>query len=70
MLYDFLFFINRLQEAGSISISVKSKGFISAFKNGFAPVMAKSSIVASTIPKSPINHGNKDDFKIKKQEAL
>jgi len=102
----------------SIPISMMSKGFMSAFRNGFAPVkifnaipspsdcvrfprrttasgetllgvprgyaplvagrseavpppkrvvMAKSSMVASTIPKSSSYHGNKDAYIIKKR---
>jgi hypothetical protein len=47
-------------KVGSISITVIRKGFISAFRNGFTPMKTKSSMVASTIPKSPIYHGNRD----------
>jgi hypothetical protein len=42
---------------GIISISVIPKGFIPAFRNGFAPVK-----IFNAIPKSPVYHGNRDFY--------
>jgi len=42
---------------------VISKGFISAVRNGFAPVK-----ILYAIPKSPIYHGNNDAYPGKRQE--
>jgi hypothetical protein len=48
---------NRFELTVNISISMIPKGFIWAFRNGFAPVKI---FYASIIPKSPIYNGNGD----------